>query len=140
FNQIFRMTLTHYQYTLQINEEFGEFNLNLYESSDMTSPLISLTLKPLWITEDENEPYETYRSFFKPGDYYQAAVVKHTNSENYRNASLLSLMHDIIIENSQRIPDLKNVYSSSLNRYEEESFFTYPAIHFWIKQLGKAPN
>lgn len=134
-------------YTLRIDEDENEndgFNINLYNSNDLLTTLIYLKLKPLWpidtSLDDKGVVRDIPRNVFSKGEYYQASTTRHTNAEQYKGLSLLSIIHDAILEHTESIPEIVAIYSSSSNGYEEENFFTTNAKEFWEKQLEKAPG
>jgi len=131
-------------YTVRIDEDEDEgFDINLYNSDDLLNTLIYLKLKPLWqidtSLDDKGVVRDIPRYLFNKDDYYQASTTRHTKAEQYNGLSLLSIIHNAILENTESIPEIGGVYSSSLNGYIEEGFITPKAEEFWKKQLQKAP-
>jgi hypothetical protein len=129
-------------YTLRVEEENNEYSINLYQTSDLISPLLYLNLKPLneinTEFDDKLQVRDIPRNQFGEGDFYQSSVTKYDKSEMFRRISLLSISHDILLQNRNQLLRIKRIFSSSLNRYKEEIFFTDLAVNFWNIQLSKS--
>ena len=130
-------------YRLTFLEDFEGIHINLLELNDIEklAPLIYLNLKPLNEIEtdfdDKNTVRDIPRNLFKEGDFYQSSVTKYAQNI-YLNTSLLSIIHDTLLENKESLPMIKRIYSSSLNLYKEETFLSPHAINFWNIQLSKS--
>ncbi|MEO0037502.1 MAG: hypothetical protein RIQ59_713 [Bacteroidota bacterium] len=129
-------------YRLTFKIDYEGIDIYLFELNDIekSTPLIYLNLKPLnkinTDIDDKNTIRDIPRKLFDKGDFYQSSVVKYAQN-NYLKTSLLSIIHDIIIDNKQSFPIIKRIFSSSLNLYKEENFFSPHAINFWNIQLSK---
>lgn len=127
-----------YKLTLEQGED--GIDINLYNLESNTFSLISLSIKPLHQIDtsfdDKTVIRDIPRELFSSGDFYQSSVYKHHQTK----LSLLSIIHEMIVENRDKIDFIKNIFSTSLNNYNEETFITFAAINFWDKQLEKAPN
>ncbi len=130
---------TDYKLILEPNDE--NININLYKLNDLKNSnlLIYLKLSPLHEINTDDDDKDTVRDIprdlFIEGDYYQSATTRYAPRNN---VSLLNVIHNILIENNAQLPFINNIFSSSLNEYEEENFFSDPAKNFWIKQLEKS--
>lgn len=129
-------------YRLKLENDYDGIDINLFELNDMqnSTPLIYLNLKPLNKINTDFDDKVTIRdiprNLFNKGDFYQSSVTKYAQNI-YLNRSLLSIIHDIIIDNKQSLPMIKRIFSSSFNLYKEENFFSPHAINFWNIQLSK---
>lgn len=129
-------------YRLIFDIDYEEIDIFLYELNDIekSTPLMYLKLKPLnKINTDFDDKVtirEIPRILFNKGDFYQSSVAKYAQNI-YLKTSLLSIIHNIIIDNKDSLPMIKRIFSSSLNLYEEETFFSPHAINFWNIQLNK---
>ncbi len=126
----------------KIEFDYDGIDINLFELNDMqnSTPLIYLNSKPLNKINTDFDNKVTIRdiprNLFNKGDFYQSSVTKYAQNI-YLKLSLLSIIHDIIIDNKQSLPMIKRIFSSSFNLYKEEIFFSPHAINFWNIQLSK---
>lgn len=131
-------------YRLTVEEDSEGFDINLYQINDAVSPLIYLNLKPLNTIDtefdDKLQVRDIPRQLFNDGDYYQSSVTKYNKSEPFKKISLLDIVHTILLENKAGLKNIKRIFSSSLNCYQEENFITEDAKRFWEKQFAKHPN
>ncbi len=129
-------------YRLIFEIDYEGIDINLFELNDIkkSRPLIYLNLKPLNKINTDFDDKKTIRdiprNLFNKGDFYQSSVTKYAQN-TYLKISLLSIIHEIIIDNKESLPMIKRIFSSSLNLYKEENFFTPNAINFWNIQLEK---
>lgn len=131
-------------YRLTVEEDSEGFDINLYQINDAVSPLIYLNLKPLNAIDteydDKLQVRDIPRQLFNDGDYYQSSATKYNKSEPFKKTSLLDIVHTILVENKAALKNIKRIFSSSLNCYQEENFITEDAKRFWEKQFAKHPN
>ena len=131
-----------YTQSFKIEFDYDGIDINLFELNDMqnSTPLIYLNSKPLNKINTDFDNKVTIRdiprNLFNKGDFYQSSVTKYAQNI-YLKLSLLSIIHDIIIDNKQSLPMIKRIFSSSFNLYKEEIFFSPHAINFWNIQLSK---
>lgn len=125
--------------------EFSLFDLDCHEKF----PVLVFTLSPLWELEPFNEQMKLYKldekekiivkqieRLFVKGDYYQSALERSSEVVGKR-ISYTSVAHQLIINNKNKLKFIKRIFSSSLNRYKWEHFFTDEAVSFWSIQLTK---
>jgi hypothetical protein len=128
-------------YRLKLEQDYEGIDIYLYEANDL-NPLLFLNLKPLnqidIELDDKTVIRDIPRDFFAEGDFFQGSVAKYNKSDKYKKISLLSIVHDILLENKDALHFIKNIFSTSLNNYKEEDFITVDAVQFWNKQLEKA--
>lgn len=130
-------------YRLTFVQDYEGIDINLFELNDIekSNPLIYLNLKPLNEIDTDFDDKDTIRdiprNLFNKYDFYQSSVTKYAQND-YLNKSLLSIIHDILLENKEALPMINRIFSSSLNLYKEETFFSPYAINFWNIQLSKS--
>lgn len=116
--------------------------ISLCSQDDKCIPLIFLSLKKLNQIDTDFDEKDSIRdiprNLFSEGDYYQSSVTKYTKDNSFENVSLLSIIHQILIDHKKDLLFIKSIFSSSLNYYQEEVFFHPKAIHFWNMQLNKS--
>lgn len=131
-------------YRLIIEKDYEEIDIYLFDIQDVSKPLIFLKLKPLnqidTALDDKTVVRDIPRNLFSEGDFYQSSVTKYNKTVAYKKISLLSTVHEILLEKRTNLSFLNNIFSTSLNNYIEDDFITIDAKNFWDKQLKKAPN
>lgn len=137
------MEFTYDNFILRIEDDMSDgMNVNLFLSTELNSPLLYLKLSPLSEVNTELDSRDQVRDIprhlFQKGDFYQSSVHRYASLETFLQISLLATVHDILIANRNEVKDIKRIFSSSLNRYTEETFFTDNAINFWNMQLAKS--
>lgn len=124
-------------YRLTLEQDYEGIDIYLFDIEDNSTPLIFLKLKPLNYIDTEFDDKTVIRDIprhlFSEGDFYQSSVQKYHQTK----LSLLSIIHEMLIDNRDKIDFIKNIFSTSLNNYDEETFITDAAINFWDKQLEK---
>lgn len=131
-------------YKLTLDQDYEGIDIYLFDIEDDSIPLIFLKLKPLNEVDTEFDDKTVIRDIprdlFNIGDYFQSSVSKFNKTDKYKNVSLLSTIHDILIENRNEFTYIKRLFSSSLKNYQEEVFMTESAKDFWFLQMNKKPN
>ncbi|WP_439554043.1 hypothetical protein [Flavobacterium macrobrachii] len=139
-----KMVFIRDNYKLTLEQDYEGIDIYLFDIEDDSTPLIFLKLKPLndidTDFDDKTVIRDIPRHLFLVGDFYQSSVAKYNNTVTYKKISLLSIIHEILLENRAKLNFLNNIYSTSLNNYKEDDFITIDAKNFWNKQLEKAPK
>lgn len=132
------------KYKLTLEQDYEGIDIHLFDLEDNSTLLLHLKLKPLneidTEFDDKTVIRDIPRDLFKEGDYFQSSVSKFSKVDKYKNVSLLSVIHDMLIENRSQFTYLKRIFSSSLHTYAEEVFMTEAAKDFWFLQMNKKPH
>lgn len=130
-------------YRLTLVQDYEGVNIYLFEIYNI-NPLLFLNLKPLDEIDTENDDKtitrDIPRKIFSKGDFFQSSVSKFDKTDKYKHISLLSVTHEILLENKDELNFLKRIFSSSLLNYKEEVFITEEAKDFWFLQMNKKPE
>ncbi|WP_259016801.1 hypothetical protein [Emticicia fluvialis] len=119
-------------YTFDIEIEHDDKNSIYIRVFDPLLPAdhsaFELELRGLWIKEGLN---------FNRGDYYQHMMSREMMVLTPSQISYGSLTHNFLIHYSVHFSYIKNIYSTSLERIDDDCFITFDAIRFWNRQVEK---
>lgn len=117
-------------YRFQIERDRSEITIWIIDPSmNHSQPVFDYKLKNLNGIES-----------FIEGDYYQDGMNKETLVKVDEKKSYAALIHNFLLNNLERLPEIINIYSSPLFSKSSNVYMTPPTINFWCIQMNKKPD